>query len=344
MSGSPWKLDAAAAADALRLLSSSSLVIMPTHQNVDADGLASPLAMMHALRQRGIRAIPLVTDETTPGNLLFLPGIDEVLVYGRDELPDYDALCLVDCADRKRLGGFYRDDPERLDRARVPIVNIDHHVTNDRFGTVNIVEPGAASASEVVTDILASWGTELTREIAQCLLAGIYGDTLGLRTESTTSRTMRTAADLVDAGAHTGPVVDALFRLKPRSSVCLWEQALRNVRWSDSLIYTELTPDVFGSCGASPIEAEGLVNFLVGTEGSRVAAILYANDDGWRVSMRSMLPEVDVAAIAAEFGGGGHPRAAGCSIVGGEPEREHFVTRVAELANASSPVSSTASS
>lgn len=344
MSGSPWKLDAAAAADALRLLSAASLVIMPTHQNVDADGLSSPLAMMHALRQRGIRAVPLVTDPATPGNLHFLPGIEEVLVYGRDELPDYDALCLVDCADRKRLGGFYRDDPERLNRDRIPIVNVDHHVTNDRFGTVNIVEPGAASASEVVTDMLASWGTELTREIAQCLLAGIYGDTLGLRTESTTSRTMRTAADLVDAGANTGPVVDALFRLKPRSSVCLWEQALRNVRWSDSLIYTELTPDVFGSCGASPIEAEGLVNFLVGTEGSRVAAILYANDDGWRVSMRSMLPEVDVAAIAAEFGGGGHPRAAGCSIVGGEPERERFVTRVAELANASSPASPTVSS
>lgn len=342
MSGSGWRLDAAATADALRLLSSSSLVIMPTHQNVDADGLASPLAMMHALRQRGIKAVPLVTDDTTPANLHFLPGVEEVLVYGRDELPEYDALCLIDCADRKRLGGFYRDNPERLNSSTVPIVNIDHHVTNGRFGTVNIVEPGAASASEVVIDILASWGTELTREIAQCLLAGIYGDTLGLRTESTTSRTMRTAADLVDAGANPAPVVDALFRLKPRSSVCLWEKALRNVRWTDTLIYTELTPDVFSSCGASPIEAEGLVNFLVGTEGSRVAAILYANDEGWRVSIRSMLPEVDVAAIAAEFGGGGHPRAAGCSIVGGETEREHFVTRVAELAAASDQVPSKA--
>ncbi len=335
MTGKPWRLEAAASADAWRLLSTSKLIVMPTHQNVDADGLSSPLAMMHALRQRGVRAIPLVTDNTTPANLHFLPGIEDVLVYGRDELPAYDALCLIDCADRKRLGGFYSDDPERLNRANVPIVNIDHHVTNDRFGTVNIVEPGAASASEVVTDILASWGTELSREIAQCLLAGIYGDTLGLRTESTTSRTMRTAADLIDAGANPGPIVDALFRLKPRSSVCLWERALRNVRWSGSLIYTELTPDVFNSCGASPIEAEGLVNFLVGTEGSRVAAILYRNDDGWRVSMRSMAPEVDVAAIAAEFGGGGHPRAAGCSIVGDESARERFVTRVSELAAAS---------
>ncbi|MGI8964091.1 MAG: DHH family phosphoesterase [Thermomicrobiales bacterium] len=332
MSGGPWRLDATAASDALRLLSGASVVLMPTHQNVDADGLSSPLAMMHALRQRGIRAIPMVTDDAVPGNLAFLPGVDEVIVYDRANLPDYDAICLIDCADRKRLGGFYADDPERVNSATVPIVNIDHHVTNDLFGTINIVEPGAASASEVVTDVLASWGSELTPEIAQCLLAGLYGDTLGLRTESTTSRTMRTAADLVDAGANPGPIVDALFRLKPKSSVCLWERALRNVRWSGQLIYTELTPEVFDSCGASPIEAEGMVNFLVGTEGSRVAAILYANETGWRVSMRSMLAEVDVAAIAAEFGGGGHPRAAGCSITGDASEREQFVKRVDELA------------
>ena len=328
----PWRLDPVAASDALRVLSAASCVLMPTHQNVDADGLSSPLAMMAALRQRGINAYPLVTDEAIPGNLGFLPGIDQVLVYGRDELPEYDALCLIDCADRRRLGSFYRDNPERLDRDLLPIVNIDHHVTNDRYGTVNIVEPQAASASEVVTDILASWGTELTSDIAQCLLSGIYGDTLGLRTDSTTSRTMRTAADLVDAGANPGPIVDSLFRLKPRSSVCLWEKGLQRVRWQGTLIYTELTPDVFETCGATPVEAEGMVNFLLGTEGSLVAAMLHRNSDGWRVSMRSMEREVDVAAIAAEFGGGGHPRAAGCTITGGEDELRAFVQRVDELA------------
>jgi bifunctional oligoribonuclease and PAP phosphatase NrnA len=320
------------------VLSSATCVLMPTHQNVDADGLSSPLAMMAALRQRGIRAIPLVTDDAFPSNLHFLPGFEEVLIYGEDELPQYDTLCLIDCADRKRLGGFYRDNPDRLDASLVPVVNIDHHVTNDLYGTVNIVEPQAASAGEVVTDILACWGTELTSDIAQCLLAGIYGDTLGLRTHSTTSRTMRTAADLVDAGANPVPIVDALFRLKPRSSVCLWEKALQRVSWHGSLIYAELTPDVFETCGATQVESEGMVNFLLGTEGSLVAAILHRNSDGWRVSMRSMLPEVDVAAIAAEFGGGGHPRAAGCNVLGDVDDRDHFLQRVDELARAAMQV------
>ncbi|HYI25291.1 MAG TPA: DHH family phosphoesterase [Thermomicrobiales bacterium] len=332
MTANPWRLDATASANALQILSSCRLVLMPTHVNVDADGLSSPLAMMHALRQMGVEAVPIIGDDVAPASLSFLPGFEHVLVYGEEPLPDYDALCIIDCADRRRLGKFYEDDPARVDSPAVPIVNIDHHVTNDRFGTVNIVEPGAASASEIVTDVLASWGTELNRDIAQCLLSGIYGDTLGLRTDSTTSRTLRTTADLIDAGASPTPIVDALFRIKPRSTVCLWESALRGVRYTGSLIWTEITPEILSECGAQASEAEGFVNFLLGTEGSRVAAILYANDSGWRVSLRSMAADVDVAAIAATFGGGGHPRAAGCSVKGGSPEREAFVTRVAKLA------------
>jgi len=331
MSSACWKLDAQDASEALRLLRKARLVLIPCHQNVDADGLSSPLALMHALAQQNVRAVPLVSDGQLPNNLRFLPGIADVKVYGEDELPEFDVLCMVDCSDRRRLGAFYADDPSRVE-GRYPIVNIDHHVTNDQYGVINIVEPNAASASELVADVLALWGTELTPEIAQCLLAGIYGDTLGLRTESTTSRTLRTAADLVDAGANPVPIVDALFRVKPRSSVCLWEHALRRVEWTGSLIWTELTEETFTKCRASRSEAEGMVNFLVGTEGSRAAAILYANETGWRVSMRSMASDVDVAEIASEFGGGGHPRAAGCEIQGGEGQKQAFLTRVAELA------------
>jgi phosphoesterase RecJ-like protein len=331
MTSSGWKLDPVAASDALRLLRQSTSVLMPMHQNVDADGLSSPLAIMHALGQVGVKAIPLITDGQDPHQLRFLPGVEHVIIYGQDPLPEYDALCLTDVSDLRRLGDFYKDDPSRVDGS-VPIVNIDHHVTNANFGQVNIVEPNAASAAELVTDLLALWGTELTKDIAQCLIAGIYGDTLGLRTENTTARTMRTTADLIDAGASTGPIVDALFRVKPKSSVCLWEQALRNVHWTGPLIWTELTPEHFAKCGAQQSEAEGLVNFLVGTEGSRAAAILYRTDQGWRVSMRSMPGGVDVAALTSRFGGGGHPRAAGVTILGEEADKLAFIEQVAALA------------
>lgn len=341
----PWQVDPPAVAAARERLAKAKVVLLPTHQHVDADGLASPLAMRHALAGFGVEAHVMVTDGELPGNLRFLPGIESVLLYGQDEIPAYDLLCLIDCADRKRLGDFSKDDPSRLD-GRVPIVNIDHHVTNDRFGAVNVVVPEASSAAEIVAEVLRAWEVDPTPAIAQCLLAGIYGDTLGLRTPSTTPRTMRTAADLVDAGARLVPVVDALFRLKPRSTVCLWEHALGNIHWTGPIIWTEMTQDGFKRCGAAISEAEGLVNFLAGTEGSRAAVILYQNEDrrSWRVSLRSLEENVDVAAIAAVFGGGGHPRAAGARIEGGDAEKEAFLARVAELAAAipAAPVTGTA--
>lgn len=330
MSEGDWSLDRALATEALSALKSAKRILLPTHQNVDADGLASPLALVHALTPLGLDLVPMVTDSQIPRNLDFLPGIEHVRVYGVDSLPEYDMLCLVDCSDRRRLGAFYRDDPSRVD-GKTPIVNIDHHVTNDHFGIVNVVIPRAASTAEIVTDLIGLWGCPMTTDIAQCLLAGIYGDTLGLRTEATTSRTMRTSADLVDAGANPAAITDSLFRLKPRSTVCLWEHALRRVKWTGALIWTEVTNGDLSRCEAEASEAEGLVNFLVGTEGSRAAAILYESEGGWRVSMRSLPTDVDVAAIASEFGGGGHPRAAGVTVHGGEAEKRAFLERVAEL-------------
>ena len=333
MSGTAWSIDPGAAEAALQRLLSATTVVMPTHPHVDADGLATPLAIMHALAARGVRVVPVIGDGILSESLTFLPGIERVVIYGRDQLPSWDLLCLADCSDRKRLGAFYTDDPQRVE-AGAPIVNIDHHVTNERYGVVQIVEPEASSAAEVVAELFRLWDVRLTPDIAQCLLAGIYGDTLGLRTESTTPRTLRTAAALIEAGAQPAPIVDALFRLKPPSTVCLWRSALENVHWEGPVIWTEITEAALAECGADRSEAEGLVNFLAGTRGSKLAAILYETRDGWRVSMRSR-PGIDVARICSVFGGGGHPRAAGCTVIGDRAELRRFVQRVAQLVETS---------
>ena len=331
MSSLDWQLDRATAEEAFTVLRAAERVCFPTHQNVDADGLSSALAMLDGLRRRGGNGFVLISDGRFPNYLSFLPGSEEVVLYSRDELPSYDMLCLVDCSDQRRLGAFYTDDPNRID-GDTPIVNIDHHVTNSHYGIVNIVEPRAAAAAEIVTDILDVWGIDFDVPLAQLLLAGIYGDTLGLRTDNTTARTMRTAADLVDAGADPARIVDALFRIKPATAVCLWARALDGVSWQGSLIWTEVSRQLLADCNAAASEAENLVNFLTGTEGSTMAAILYENESGWRVSMRTLTSSVDVAAIAAHFGGGGHPKAAGCQITGGIAERDEFLRQAAELA------------
>jgi phosphoesterase RecJ-like protein len=325
-----WILDPDVSAELFRRLLEAKSVLLPTHQNTDADGLGSALSLVHAMRARGVEATALISDGQMPKSLAFLPGIETVAVYGVDPLPDYDLICMVDCSDKKRLGAFYTDDPERVSGA-IPILNIDHHVTNSNFGIVNMVIPTASSTAEIIARLMQRWGVRYSTDIAQCLLAGIWGDTLGLRTDSTTARTMRTAADLVDAGAQSAAITEALFNFKPRSTVCLWEHALRDIQWTGALIWTEIKKQTLHECKAEPAEAEGIVNFLAGAEGSRAGAILHETDKGWRVSLRSSSAEVDVAAIAAEFGGGGHPRAAGCQLQGGEAEKTTFLERVAEL-------------
>lgn len=327
---SSWSVDPSDAEAALVQLRGAKRVLMPTHQNVDPDGLASPMAMMHGLAQLGVEAVPVVTDRELPASLHFLPGMDRVVTYGAGPLPDYDVVCMIDCADKRRLGKFSEEELPRIDGS-IPVVNIDHHVTNNRFGTVNVVIPESASAAEIVADLLRLWGCELTTDVAECLLTGIYGDTLGLRTDATTAKTMRIAADLVDAGANPADITDQLFRFKPVSTVCLWEHALGAVAWSGQLIWTQVSNPILERCKAKPSEAEGIVNFLSGTMGSRAAAMLYETDDGWRVSMRSLRDDVDVAAIAAAFGGGGHPRAAGCQLPPGNESRDAFLETVASM-------------
>ena len=287
---------------------------MPTHQNVDADGSASPLALMHALAPLGVEAIAYgqrwaAAQEPRRS----CRGSSRSLVYGRIELPD--TTCSAWSIARTASGsarsiatipsGVERRDADRQHRS-------PRH-QRSASAIVNVVVPTAASTAEIVAELIITGRADHDRHRPVPARRHLRRHARSAH-RSHHPRTMRTAADLVDAGANPAAITDALFRIKPRSTVCLWEQALRDVDWTGKLIWTEVTQRNLETCGAEAVEAEGIVNFLTGTEGSRAAAILYEAEDGWRVSMRSIPADVDVAAIAAEFGGGGHPRAAGCQL------------------------------
>ncbi len=117
MSSSGWQIDRAAAENALATLLSAKSVCLPTHQNVDADGISSALAILEGLRRKGGNGFVVISDGKLPRYLTFLPGSESVVIYGKDELPEFDMLCLVDCSDQRRLGKFYTDDPARIDGA-----------------------------------------------------------------------------------------------------------------------------------------------------------------------------------------------------------------------------------
>lgn len=321
-------------------ISSARKILILTHANPDADAIASILAPADILARTGHVAIPALAERVVPGSLQYLPGVQRVVPALDVDITGVDLLLILDSADLKRLGLVYDHHPEWFDGS-IPIINIDHHVTNSRYGMINLVDPTSAATCEVLSLMFQELALEITPDVATCLLSGIYGDTLGLRTASTTSRTVRVTADLLDRGADLGVIVDSLFRMKPFSTLKLWAQVLDQAEMLDDVVWTEITPEMLTTSGATSAEGEGVINFLAGTKGAKIAILFYLQPDGWRVSLRSIADDVDVAELARVYFGGGHSRAAGCRLAPGIATRDQFLqdiaARVANLERA--PVS-----
>jgi phosphoesterase RecJ-like protein len=303
--------------------------VILTHASADADAVASALGMAALCTEVGVPPVLVAAgDAALPANLEFLPDAGRLKQIDDAAVRDADLLIFVDCSDPSRLGPLYERLKAELDRER-PSINIDHHVTNRRAGQLNVVIPEAGSTAEIITALFRELRFTIPPQTATELLAGIYGDTLGLRTPSTTPAALRSAASLLEDGADLDTIVDALFRLKPYSTVCLWGEALQRTEWRGGLIWTMIDEPMLQRAGADRSEAEGIVNFLAGTIGARAAAMLYAESWGWRVSMRTLANDVDVALLLKRFNGGGHTRAAGARLDPGLEARDRFLDEVA---------------
>ena len=244
-----------------------------------------------------------------PVSLAFIPGSQEVVgaLSGR-----YDLILVLDCSDLDRLDKMYTAQVF----ADTPLINIDHHITNTNYGAINWVDASAASTAEMTLALVQSLQVSLDRDIATSLLTGITTDTLGFRTSSTTAHTLRSAADLMDAGASLPDIVELVYNAKPLGVARIWGEALRDLQAQDGLVWTSVTQAMLRTYATDPDEVKGLVSFLRGTQGTDIAVLFIENGEGrikveFRASRRA-----DVADIAARLGGGGHRAAAGCTLPG----------------------------
>jgi bifunctional oligoribonuclease and PAP phosphatase NrnA len=253
-------------------VTSSSHVLAVSHANPDADAVASLIAFRLAFSAYVGEITLALGSGTVPETLVYLPNRDAIQRIGDVQVEDHDLLVLLDCADEGRVGPA-GENLLRAARARMPVINIDHHVTNTQYGTINLVDPEAAATCEILTNLFSDLEIPITKDLATTLLSGIQGDTLGLRTPSTTDRTLETSAALLRAGADLDLIVDYLFRIRPFSTLKLWGFALSAATFTGKLIWTEITPAMLTESGADESEAEGIVNFLAGTEGARAAAV-----------------------------------------------------------------------
>lgn len=291
---------------ASQLLQKAQRPLLVTHVAPDGDAAGSLLGMGWILRALG-RSPRMVCQDPLPRHLAFLPGFNDVTQETGPE--PYDLVIALDCSDRPRMG---RVDVNEL----VPVLNIDHHVTNSYFGNVNLVDEKAVSTTQVLYDLVLRLGLPLDERVATCLLTGIVTDTRGFRTANVTSQTLRIAVELTEAGAPLATITQNGLDRRPLAILRLWGAGLGRLEWADGIVWTSLPLDVQQAVGHDGYGDAGLANLLVSAEEACVAVVFTEQPDGHiEVGFRST-PGYDVSRVALALGGGGHPMASGCRLEG----------------------------
>ncbi|MEX0715768.1 MAG: bifunctional oligoribonuclease/PAP phosphatase NrnA [Planctomycetaceae bacterium] len=293
---------------------------LSSHVRPDADALGSELALARMLESQG-KSVRIVNPSEAPASLAFLDPEGRVLKFGQgisaDELRDSDVHVILDTSAWSQLQGLGNAIRES---AALKVV-IDHHVSSDDLGAIEFKDTRSEATGALVLQLAESLGLPIDAEIARFLFCAIATDTGWFRFPSTTSDTMRAAARLMDAGAEPHLIYRDLYEQRPPARLRLAGRVLSRVELANDgrIAYTWVEWQDFVETGARPVDTEDLVNECLMIAGTQVAFIAVEQmDRRIKVSLRSRT-DIDVAAIAEKFGGGGHQKAAG-AILPGPPE------------------------
>lgn len=290
-------------------------VLCICHENPESDALGSALAFALAIEELGGRATPLCADPVPP-MYDFMPQVDR---FRQDPEPgrEYDLIVVGDCGDLARVGSVLTRHAELF--GRLPIVNIDHHVSNTGFGLVDWIDPKAAATCEMGTLLMPALGVPLTAAagaIAAALVAGLVIDTANFQHPNTTARTLRVGAELVAAGAPLYDTARRLYRSKPNRQLLLFGRVLAGMRTDldGRLVWAAFREVDLAATGALPADAEGLSDLLSQSETADIAILFKEAGMQTRLSVRTRDGGVDATVLTALWGGGGHARAAGATV------------------------------
>jgi len=303
---------AAAAPIIAETVAAANRVLILSHINPDGDAIGSMLGVWHALRGMGKTATPLASS-AYPEVAEALPGIEQVQVYQPGmPLPPADLIWMVDTAAPQRVGPLYDEHAAELNN--LPLIIVDHHVTNDGLGRVNLVDAQAASCAEVLYRLFRAMDMVVTPEMATCLLLGLTTDTQSFQTNSTRPQTLRIAADLVEAGADQSAVVQKVYYATPYSTAHMLGLALSQIQREDGLIWTHISREMMQQTHASDSAYDDVTSVMMRIDGMQISALFKERNDGAvKLSLRSKAG-IDVSEIARTWGGGGHKQAAGATI------------------------------
>lgn len=287
-------------------LNEARSILIASHVRPDGDAIGSLLALGLALQNAG-KTVQMVLQDGVPASFRFLEGHDLVQKEPKGE---WDTFISVDCADFKRLG-------KPFEAVRKPDINIDHHITNERFGTLNLIVGEEVATAAILTDCLPQWGLEINKPIAAALLTGIVTDTLGFRTSNTTPESLRQAATLMEHGADLPELYNRSLVRRSFPAARYWGAGLSSLERGHGLVWGTLTLADRKAAGYGGNDDADLINVISAIDGGKVGMIFVEQADNHvKVSWRALENGVDVSKVAKHFNGGGHAAAAGADIPG----------------------------
>lgn len=312
-------------AEAAAALERHRHLLITSHSNPDGDCIGSQLGLAALLVRLG-KKVEIVDQDPVPDRYRFLPGWEGIK---NDIAPSQASVAVVlDSAGIDRIGKA----SGAIVPARMEIVNIDHHVSNDGFGQARYVDPEASSTCELVHRIARRLTKKLTADEAACLLCGIITDTGGFRYSSTSPSTMRVAAELMEQGAGLADIATSLYFEERPEALSLLGELLVGMRRSDKapLAWMSVGLGQLGRHGLDMSETEEFVRYALSARGVEVGLMFKEQGDGQvRLSFRSK-GRYDVNRLAKAFGGGGHTQAAGARVPGRLEEVEGPVIEALE--------------
>lgn len=295
--------------DIIAALRSCNRFLISVHRNPDGDALGSQLALMLAL-EKSNKTVVAQNLDPVPEIYRFLPASSRIrtgsTVEGR-----YDAILVLD-ADPPRTGLFDGNYPAETR------INIDHHITNPVEWPLTWLAPSASATGEMVYELIQRLGVPIDREIALCLYTAIFTDTGSFRYSNTTPKSMRIAAELIEAGADPWLVTENVYESFAYRRIKLLGTVLAGVERSEDgrIAWVVVTEELFHRFGASSEDTENFINFVRSTKGVEVA-VLFRQTAAlqYKISLRSK-GRVDLSGLAQSLGGGGHKNAAGSTVDG----------------------------
>jgi len=297
----------------LSTIQSSEHILCVSHISPDGDAYGSLLGMGWMLRHLGKTPV-LAMHDPTPKEFQILPGASSII--GPKAVADkYDLIICLDASSIDRMGAIYRAAAHR----DIPLLVIDHHVTNTRFGTINWVEPTCAATCQMLVTLADALETPLAGPLAECLLTGIVTDTLCFRTSNTTAEVLEAAMRLIRAGADLATITQRTLNQRSVATLRLWGMVLSQISIEEGVIWATISRQQLKAAGDLTNEGQLSSTLITATEANISATFTEKLDAQGRPTVECSFrakPGFNVGSVAFSLGGGGHPAASGCTLPG----------------------------